>query len=303
MKFPTARCLLLAFALSGSAFAQAAIEVPVIPPPVELAVDPAAESENEEMEETVTIPSPVAVGIDTPRLYEFQGDEIGLVIRTLARQGGMNVALSDSALKSGTVTMRIENKSPREALEVIVQLKGLLKDEFGGINFIKTAAEVAQEPIPNALGRLTDTVVGPLAKMKGTYYRQLVESGLPETTASAIVLNEDLSHTTFAGRTSAFAPAPSAGNNASEVSEWVAWTVLGSAGINILLWAPLLTLHFILAIAVWATARRNQHSGLELLYFSPFFWGIATLIGGVFVAGLYWVMHHSSLRPAGSIAG
>jgi hypothetical protein len=138
--------------------------------------------------------------------------------------------------------------------------------------------------------------------MKGAYYRQLVESGIPETTASAIVLNEDLSHTSFSGRTSAFAPAPSAGKDSSEVSEWVAWTVLGSAGLNILLWAPLLTLHFILAIAVWTTARRTRRTGTELSYFSPFFWGVATLIGGVFVAGLYWVMHHSALRSAGNTA-
>src|SRR6185503_1865175 len=126
MKFPTARCLLLAFALSGSAFAQAPIEVPVVPSPVELATDTSAESEGEEEKDINLVAA--AVGIDAPRLYEFQGDEIGVVIRTLARQGGMNVVLSDNALKSGTLTMRIEGKSPKEALEVVVQAKGLFME-------------------------------------------------------------------------------------------------------------------------------------------------------------------------------
>src|SRR4030095_2391745 len=98
MKFQTARCLLLAFALSGSAFAQAPIEAPVVPSPVEHATDQPAETEVEEAE-SVAIPHGAAdqVSTDVIPIQEFQADEIGLVIRTLARQAKMSVVVSDEA--------------------------------------------------------------------------------------------------------------------------------------------------------------------------------------------------------------
>ncbi len=81
------------------------------------------------------------------RLNEFQGDEIGLVLRTLARQARMNVVISDKvATSAGTVTMRIEDRTPKEAIEIIVNSKGLVIDELGGVFFIKTQEERAKEP-------------------------------------------------------------------------------------------------------------------------------------------------------------
>lgn len=83
----------------------------------------------------------------TGRLNEFQGDEIGLVLRTLARQARMNVVISDKvALAAGTVTMRIEDRTPKEAIDIIVTSKGLVMDELGGVFFIKTQEERAKEP-------------------------------------------------------------------------------------------------------------------------------------------------------------
>lgn len=81
------------------------------------------------------------------RLHEFQGDEIGLVLRTLARQARMNIVVSEKvSTTAGTVTMRIEDKTPREAIDVIILSKGLVMDELNGVYFIKTQEERAKEP-------------------------------------------------------------------------------------------------------------------------------------------------------------
>ncbi|HET6408045.1 MAG TPA: secretin N-terminal domain-containing protein [Chthoniobacteraceae bacterium] len=95
--------------------------------------------------------APGSQGSNAARLNEFQGDEIGLVLRTLARQGNMNVVVSDKvATAAGTVTMRLENKTAREAIEVIVQDKGLFMSEINGVWFIKTQEEKAKEPTESA---------------------------------------------------------------------------------------------------------------------------------------------------------
>lgn len=160
---------LLAFgALSlASAFAQdnatAQATPPVIPPVAPAPTGPAGGGpvSPAPIEPPIAIPSApgvppapavsdsalVAPATNASRLNEFQGDEIGLVLRTLARQGGMNVVVSDKvAASAGTVTMRLENKTPREALEVIVQDKGLYMTELNGVYFIKTQEEKAKEP-------------------------------------------------------------------------------------------------------------------------------------------------------------
>jgi type IV pilus assembly protein PilQ len=96
------------------------------------------------------LPPATAAPVSTPgtvRTVEFQGDEIGLVLRTLARQAKMNIVVSDQVgATGGTVSMRIEEKTPKEAIETIITAKGLIMDEQKGIHFIKTAAEKAKEP-------------------------------------------------------------------------------------------------------------------------------------------------------------
>jgi type IV pilus assembly protein PilQ len=96
------------------------------------------------------LPPATAAPVSTPgtvRTVEFQGDEIGLVLRTLARQAKMNIVVSDQVTATGgTVSMRIEEKTPEEAIETIITAKGLIMDEQKGIHFIKTAAEKAKEP-------------------------------------------------------------------------------------------------------------------------------------------------------------
>jgi len=98
------------------------------------------------------LPTAPALPPTAARLNDFQGDPIDLVLRTLARQAKMNIVVSDSvATTGGTVNMRIEDKSAKEAIEIIVEAKGLIMDEGkGGVFYIKTAAEKAKEPTESA---------------------------------------------------------------------------------------------------------------------------------------------------------
>jgi type IV pilus secretin PilQ/predicted competence protein len=95
-----------------------------------------------------TMPTAPALPPTAARLNDFQGDPIDLVLRTLARQAKMNIVVTDAvATTGGTVNMRIEDKSPKEAIEIIVESKGLIMDEGkNGVFYIKTAAEKAKEP-------------------------------------------------------------------------------------------------------------------------------------------------------------
>jgi len=76
--------------------------------------------------------------------FEFQGDEIGLVIRALAKQAEINVAISDKV--QGTVTMRLTHTTARQAMDVVVDQKGLVMDEKNGTFYVKTQEERQREP-------------------------------------------------------------------------------------------------------------------------------------------------------------
>ncbi len=97
---------------------------------------------------TSGLPTAPALAPGAARLNDFQGDPIDLVLRTLARQAKMNIVVSESvATTGGTVSMRLEDKSPKEAIEIIVESKGLIMDKGkNDVYFIKTAAEKAKEP-------------------------------------------------------------------------------------------------------------------------------------------------------------
>ncbi len=61
-------------------------------------------------------------------------------------------------------------------------------------------------------------------------------------------------------------------------------------------------LHLIIAIGVYLEASRRSAAGRKLWFMGPFFWTIATLLGGVLTAVTYWAMHHSMLaRPDAEI--
>ncbi len=95
-----------------------------------------------------TVPAPNGtvppVDVNAPKVSEFQGDEISLVIRSLARQAGMNVVVSPQV--TGLITLRVEGKPPADVIRIICQANGLIIDELEGVSYIKTQAEKAKEP-------------------------------------------------------------------------------------------------------------------------------------------------------------
>jgi type IV pilus assembly protein PilQ len=75
---------------------------------------------------------------------EFQGDEIGQVLRLLARQAKINLVVSETV--TGTVTMRLEDVTALQAVSIIVKAKGLFMDKIDSVYYIKTGAERTAEP-------------------------------------------------------------------------------------------------------------------------------------------------------------
>ena len=75
---------------------------------------------------------------------EFQGDDVGAVLRLLARQAKINMVVSEAV--TGTVTMRLEDVTALQAVSIIVKAKGLFLDTIDNVYYIKTAAERTAEP-------------------------------------------------------------------------------------------------------------------------------------------------------------
>jgi type IV pilus assembly protein PilQ len=75
---------------------------------------------------------------------EFQGDDVGQVLRLLARQAKINMVVSESV--AGTVTMRLEDVTALQAIAIIVKAKSLFMDKIDNVYYIKTAAERTAEP-------------------------------------------------------------------------------------------------------------------------------------------------------------
>ncbi len=90
---------------------------------------------------------PARLGVlemNNSRVSEFQGDDVSLVLRTLARQAKMNVVVSPAV--TGPITLRVENKTPAEVMRIICQANGLIIDEMEGVMYVKTTAEKQKEP-------------------------------------------------------------------------------------------------------------------------------------------------------------
>src|SRR3984893_5747658 len=75
---------------------------------------------------------------------EFQGDDVGQVLRLLARQAKVNMVVSDAV--TGMVTMRLEDVTALQAISIIVKAKGLFMDKIDTVYYIKTATERTAEP-------------------------------------------------------------------------------------------------------------------------------------------------------------
>ncbi len=57
-----------------------------------------------------------------------------------------------------------------------------------------------------------------------------------------------------------------------------------------------LVIHVVFAFAVYKDADTLVGSRPGTVLVGPPIWFLATLAGGVVIAGIYWVMHHSTLR-------
>lgn len=75
---------------------------------------------------------------------EFQGDDVGQVLRLLARQAKINMVVSEAVV--GTVTMRLEDVTALQAIAIIVKAKGLFMTGIDNVYYIKTPAEQTAEP-------------------------------------------------------------------------------------------------------------------------------------------------------------
>src|SRR6266550_3124471 len=75
---------------------------------------------------------------------EFQGDDVGQVLRLLARQAKINMVVSEAV--TGTVTMRLEDVTALQAISIIVKAKSLFMDKIDNVYYIKTGAERTADP-------------------------------------------------------------------------------------------------------------------------------------------------------------
>jgi type IV pilus secretin PilQ/predicted competence protein len=79
-------------------------------------------------------------------IREFQGDDVGAVLRLLARQAKINMVVSDQIPANTTVTMRLEDVTALQAISIIVKAKGLFLDKIDNVYYIKTGVERTAEP-------------------------------------------------------------------------------------------------------------------------------------------------------------
>jgi len=114
------------------------------------AASPAAPSTTKSTTTSSTVTTPTLTEADATvesggvGVREFQGDDVGQVLRLLARQAKVNMVVSDAV--TGTVTMRLEDVTALQAISIIVKAKGLFMDKIDNIYYIKTAAERTAEP-------------------------------------------------------------------------------------------------------------------------------------------------------------
>jgi hypothetical protein len=70
----------------------------------------------------------------------------------------------------------------------------------------------------------------------------------------------------------------------SSVSVWAMLPLIGT-----------LIVHIAFSAAVYNDAAKLQNENHNLVFVGPILWSLAVLIGGVFAAVGYWLVHHSTM--------
>ena len=60
--------------------------------------------------------------------------------------------------------------------------------------------------------------------------------------------------------------------------------------------------HLAFALAVWRAGGQLVDRGSGTMLVGPFIWGLATPVGGVVAAGVFWMLHYSTLRRRAAMA-
>jgi type II secretory pathway component HofQ len=166
---------------------------------------------------TPAVPAPIespdqpAITSSIPRVTEFQGDDTSLVLRTLARQANMDVVI-DLSVK-GTSTLRVQNKTPREVMDVVVKMNDLIMEEKKGVFYIRSRNPSPEDPkaksndfneetfatvvpiVTKIVDAMLDYEARPetakkLAKSKKVLFDALIAEGFTREEAMQIVLSD-----------------------------------------------------------------------------------------------------------------
>jgi type IV pilus assembly protein PilQ len=124
--------------------AQTADTSPILVVQASGAATPAATTKTTTTSTTATAEGDNTIESGGVGVREFQGDDVGQVLRLLARQAKINMVVSEAV--TGTVTMRLEDVTALQAVSIIVKAKGLFMDKIDNVYYIKTGAERTAEP-------------------------------------------------------------------------------------------------------------------------------------------------------------
>lgn len=69
-------------------------------------------------------------------------------------------------------------------------------------------------------------------------------------------------------------------------------------GLYLLFFLLLFALNVLFAQGILNDAVAQRTTGKRVFFVAPEVWGLATVMGGLVVVALYWVLHHSTLRRA-----
>lgn len=221
---------------------------------------------------------------------DFQGDEIGTVLRLLARQAGVNLFVDDTV--EGTLTMRIEGKSPLDSIRFICRARGLNLNEDGRDFYVSTGP--VREPRDVQLRRVAKENAAYFA----AYRTELQESGFdPEISRELMLKSEVPAEISARGKASNRWE----GNESDgPFSDWANWGEIAGAGILAFIASGFglgWTVAIVFAVIAWRDARMMKREK-RLKWLWPVAWSLAVLSLGAPGFILYWLVHHTALLPA-----